>query len=321
MPRSRWLGLSLFLPVILGCAAPPAATPEAPVLPAAEEAAPSRRALPVVAMAFSYPPGSSGPAVELAADGRVLADGTVVARVEDGRVVDASGVALATVASDGTIESRAFPRGARFAGDVLVSGGGDRITVSTTGEVRATLDRTFGSAPLGRFDHGATAPRTAALLAVLILRRDEAPAAEASADGESGVIGGVEGGPEPVGSGPPPPPPPPPPRAGVPPKVAPSALEPLRIAGARDVAPDAAALAAARAAGKARLVTSAVVCVDRSGSVDSTRIVKWSDVDVYDRAVLQAVSAWRFRPFLISGRPSAVCTAVTFRADVPPAAP
>jgi hypothetical protein len=114
-----------------------------------------------------------------------------------------------------------------------------------------------------------------------------------------------------IGSAPPPPPPPP----ARPVNVAPSTLEPLRLAGNKAIPADARSRADMIAAGKTRVVASLKLCLDDAGTVRSTAMLKSSGFPGYDRRLITETRGWVFRPYKLNGKPVAVCTAYTFIFD------
>jgi len=125
---------------------------------------------------------------------------------------------------------------------------------------------------------------------------------------EGGVAGGVLGG---ISSLPPPPPPPPPPPS--PQTVAPTALETMRLSGTKVILPDQATKDGMVAAGKTQVVVPVKLCVDKTGAVSSTRIMKSSGFPDYDRLLEKTIrTTWTYRPFQVNGHPTAICSVVTF---------
>ncbi|MBZ0231380.1 MAG: energy transducer TonB, partial [Deltaproteobacteria bacterium] len=126
---------------------------------------------------------------------------------------------------------------------------------------------------------------------------------------EGGVAGGVVGG---VVGGviAPPPPPPPPPSA---PAVPPTMLEAMRVAGEKNIPPDQATRDAMTAAGKTKVVVPIKLCVDAKGVVASTRVLKSSGFPAYDTKLATTIAkTWRYKPYLVNGTPTAICSVVTF---------
>ena len=96
------------------------------------------------------------------------------------------------------------------------------------------------------------------------------------------------------------------------PAVSAGVLESQRIAGEARIAPGDADVAAIRAAGKERVEAVARLCLDTAGVVQSVTLTKPSGFAGYDQTIEQGMRSWRFRPYEIDGKPTAVCTAVTF---------
>lgn len=94
--------------------------------------------------------------------------------------------------------------------------------------------------------------------------------------------------------------------------VSPSALERFRVSGEKNVVPDDGTKAAIAQAGTKKIIGSFKLCLDTSGSISSIKRLKSTGFDAYDRLIEQKMHDWRYRPFLIDGKPTAVCTAVTF---------
>jgi TonB family protein len=105
------------------------------------------------------------------------------------------------------------------------------------------------------------------------------------------------------------PPPPPPPRAET---VTPTALEAFRLTGDKNILPDDATKVEIQKAGKTRLVVPVKLCVDVSGQVAKVALLKSSGFTGYDATIVTAMKTWTYRPFLVNGVASPVCTAITF---------
>jgi TonB family protein len=112
-----------------------------------------------------------------------------------------------------------------------------------------------------------------------------------------------------TGAPPPPPPPPPPPAPVI---VAPSALNANRISGTTNIVPDDATRAAMVKDKRARLLASVKLCVKETGDITGVNVVKSSGYPAYDKRISDAVAAWKYRPYMVNGKPTAACTAVIF---------
>lgn len=109
----------------------------------------------------------------------------------------------------------------------------------------------------------------------------------------------------------PPPPPPPPPSSVL--NVASQALNVNRIAGERNIVPDDATKADISQSGKDKIVGSYKLCITTEGNISSVTQVKSTDFPAYDQKIMNTIRGeWRYRPFMVNGRATPVCTAVTF---------
>jgi len=138
---------------------------------------------------------------------------------------------------------------------------------------------------------------------------------------EDGDVNGVEGGD--FGGdlngviAAPPPPPPPPPRAA-PLNVAPTSLEANRIAGEKDIVPDDVTKTEISRSGKDRLVGSFKLCINAKGNVAAVNQLKSTGIPTYDQKIKNTIRGeWRYWPFVVNGKATPVCTAVTFVFTVP----
>jgi TonB family protein len=75
------------------------------------------------------------------------------------------------------------------------------------------------------------------------------------------------------------------------------------VSGARKIAPDAGA--------KQRMIATAKLCVDTEGRVSDYVQMKSSGDPAFDDKLETTIRAWRFKPFVIAGKPTAVCSAHT----------
>lgn len=101
--------------------------------------------------------------------------------------------------------------------------------------------------------------------------------------------------------------------AGVEPRnVAPRAIDAYRIAGEKMIVPDPDTKRMIAAAGSPRLVGTFKLCITEHGTIASVTMLKSTEVVAYDRRIERTLYGWRYRPFLLDGKPAPVCTAVTF---------
>jgi protein TonB len=125
---------------------------------------------------------------------------------------------------------------------------------------------------------------------------------------EGGVAGGVVGGV--LTEAPPPPPPPPPPAP--PQNIAPTALEQQRVSGDKNIFPDDVTKTEIQRSGKTQLMVPVKVCIDRGGAIASVKVMKSSGFPAYDQKLTREINKWRYRPFMVNGAPTPVCSAIQF---------
>ena len=77
----------------------------------------------------------------------------------------------------------------------------------------------------------------------------------------------------------------------------------LRIAGDKTILPDDKAFSR-RAAFK--------FCVDESGRVAAVTLLQTSGDEAYDAKIIAKMQQWAYRPVIVDGHPTAVCSAITF---------
>jgi TonB family protein len=116
-------------------------------------------------------------------------------------------------------------------------------------------------------------------------------------------------GEQPSHSSPPPSSPPPPAAAKI---VSPSALEKLRIAGVREIPPDLETKAQISADRSGKVAATLKFCIATDGAVWVASLMKSSGYKAYDEKLAKEMKTWKFNPFLINGKPTPACTAVTF---------
>ena len=114
-------------------------------------------------------------------------------------------------------------------------------------------------------------------------------------------------------SDPPPPPPPPPPSI-----VPPAALEAFRTSGSKTIDPDDATKHQIAASGRTKIIGTFKLCVDVSGAITDVKTLKSTSFGAYDDNITKTIQqTWKYKPILVQGRPTPVCTAVTFIYSVP----
>jgi hypothetical protein len=96
-------------------------------------------------------------------------------------------------------------------------------------------------------------------------------------------------------------------------QVAPTALESRRLAGERNIVLDATTMGSITRAGIDKLVSIVKVCVTADGAVGSAEQMKNSGFPAYDDGIRATIrNSWRFRPYVVNGTPTPVCTALRF---------
>jgi len=138
---------------------------------------------------------------------------------------------------------------------------------------------------------------------------------QVSSGDDNGVEGGVDNGvaeaPPPIAVAPPPPPPPPPPAP--PPTVAPATADANRISGEKNIVPDDVTKTEISRSGKEKLVGSFKLFITIDGNIGQVVQLKSTGFPAYDSKILNTIkSDWRYNPFTVNGKPTAVWTAVTF---------
>jgi len=117
-------------------------------------------------------------------------------------------------------------------------------------------------------------------------------------------------------------PPPVPPDAGVAPAppsavapqiVPPNALDANRISGEKSITPDETTMDAIGRAGTDKLISSYKVCVTAEGTISTVSQLRSTGFPAYDAKIQNTIRRdWRFRPFIMNGKPTPVCTALRF---------
>jgi len=90
-------------------------------------------------------------------------------------------------------------------------------------------------------------------------------------------------------------------------------LNGYRIGGEEKIAPSDPVRVAMVQAGQDTLSATIRICVDRTGKVRDLHVLKSSGYGEYDRDLVRAMRAWRYRPYTIDGKAVPACTAIFFR--------
>lgn len=153
-------------------------------------------------------------------------------------------------------------------------------------------------APLGLHVEAASEPRAAP---VVLDRRGEEWAVDVVDHRVASITRKHPFGPRPVAA-----------PGGGPGSVPPQALEVYRIAGDKLIVPTDADKTMIHNSGQSRFLGSFKLCLDTRGEVANVAMLKSTGIFGYDRRIERTLYSWRYRPFLVDGQPTAVCTAVTF---------
>ncbi|HEX3764020.1 MAG TPA: protein kinase [Kofleriaceae bacterium] len=125
-------------------------------------------------------------------------------------------------------------------------------------------------------------------------------------------------------------PPPPPPSAptpavtaAIPPPAAPApvapqvvaaaALEANRSSGEKNITPDSATMDAITRSGNDKVISSYKMCVGADGNINTVSLLKTSGFPAYDDKIQGTIRRdWHYRPYLVNGKATPVCTALRF---------
>jgi serine/threonine protein kinase len=101
------------------------------------------------------------------------------------------------------------------------------------------------------------------------------------------------------------------PAAAAPQTVTPTALDANRLSGDKDIQPDNTTQSEIGRAGVDKVMGLFKLCITPEGSVSTVAQLKSTGFADYDAKIQSTIrSKWRYRPYLVNGKPAAVCTAV-----------
>jgi hypothetical protein len=104
------------------------------------------------------------------------------------------------------------------------------------------------------------------------------------------------------------PPPPAPPQ-----NVLPTALDANRISGDKEIGPDETTQNEIRRAGVDTINGTYKVCITQEGTINTVTPIKPSGFPAYDTKIQNTIQRnWRYRPFMVNGKATQVCTVVRF---------
>lgn len=93
--------------------------------------------------------------------------------------------------------------------------------------------------------------------------------------------------------------------------VAPSTVAGYRVKGDPMIAPDDMDKWAMAEHQLSRVTYSGKVCIGIDGKVASVRTLQSSGIPSYDLKIRRRIGEWEYSPFMVNGKPVAVCTGVT----------
>jgi hypothetical protein len=94
--------------------------------------------------------------------------------------------------------------------------------------------------------------------------------------------------------------------------IAPKQLEQLRAAGETQLAPNGAEQRLMVRCRVDRVAASFKLCIDNQGAPIWIETLKSSRLEEYDYKLITAITKWRYQPYVVEGKATAVCSAVTF---------
>jgi serine/threonine protein kinase len=95
--------------------------------------------------------------------------------------------------------------------------------------------------------------------------------------------------------------------------VAPSALDAYRLAGDKLIIPDAVTMTAIGRAGIETVVSTYKICVTSDGAIHTVTQIRSTGFPAYDEKIRSTIrNDWRYRPYLVNGKATPVCTALRF---------
>jgi Gram-negative bacterial TonB protein C-terminal len=95
--------------------------------------------------------------------------------------------------------------------------------------------------------------------------------------------------------------------------IAPTALDANRLSGEKSIIPDDATQGAISRSGTEKVISSYKLCITVEGAISSVTVLKTTGYPAYDDKIQATIRRdWRFKPFVINGKPTPVCTAIRF---------
>jgi TonB family protein len=95
--------------------------------------------------------------------------------------------------------------------------------------------------------------------------------------------------------------------------ITPGALDANRVAGDKEIIPDENTQSEIGRSGQDKINGSYKLCVAPDGNVTSVTQLKSTGFPAYDNKIQSTIRGkWRYKPFIVDGKATTVCTAVRF---------
>ena len=108
------------------------------------------------------------------------------------------------------------------------------------------------------------------------------------------------------------PPAPPPPVVPQVTLIPPSAFKAHRTSGETAIAPPDVVKTQMAREGRSKAVGSFKICLDTTGAVSSVSTIGSTKYGAYDAKLIAGMQGWRYEPFVVDGKPTPVCSVVSF---------
>jgi hypothetical protein len=95
--------------------------------------------------------------------------------------------------------------------------------------------------------------------------------------------------------------------------IAAAQLDANRISGEKSILPDNNTQTEIGRSGVEQVVGAFKLCIGDNGTVTTVAPLRSTGFPAYDAKILDTIRGhWRYKPYLVAGKPTAVCTAVRF---------
>lgn len=92
------------------------------------------------------------------------------------------------------------------------------------------------------------------------------------------------------------------------PVVPPGVSKGLRMSGNENIYPPEMVRVEMMHQDKKMVQATVQLCVSKGGAVDSVRLLKKTGFQAYDEVLVREIREWKYRPYLVGGKPSPMCT-------------